>query len=98
MPENAPNGDLKLMAIVKAAVCVLLVATTSYCVIAGIEIPGYFVQLLIGVLGVYFGYSALLYKRSADATNGHLVNVVKLVAREEVRQQLATLLEERKDT
>lgn len=89
MPSEAPNGNLKIMAYVKAIIAVMLIGTACACVLLMIEPPKFFVELSLGVIGVYFGFSALLYKQSADKTNGHLVNVIKLVVAEEVAKQLA---------
>lgn len=91
MPKDAPNGNLLIMALVKAVIACMLVATAMYCVVMQIETPTYFVELVLGVLGIYFGFSALLYKQSADKGNDKLVNLIKLIVAEEVAKQIAQL-------
>ena len=84
MPTNAPNGNLKIMAYVKAVICGLLVLTACAAVLLRIGLPPYFIELVLGVLGIYFGFSGLLYYQSAKADNTQLVALIKAIVREEL--------------
>jgi hypothetical protein len=88
MPSDAPNGNLKIMAIVKAAIACMLVATAMYCVIMQIETPSYFIELVLGVLGIYYGFSAYLYKQSSESKKTTDVGTLKALIEEEVARQL----------
>lgn len=97
MPKDAPNGNLFIMAIVKAVIAIMLVATAMYCVIMQIETPQYFIELVLGVLGIYFGFSALLYKQSAQANNARLIRLISAIVEEQLRQYEAYRLKREKE-
>lgn len=62
MPTNANNGFMQVMVITKALVCVMLVGTACYCQIMQIPLDGITEKIILGVLGVYFGMSAMVYR------------------------------------
>ena len=57
--------EQRLMAVVKAVIALLLVGVVVYTVVAGVAIPELVMQLVLLVLGVYFGFSAKLYRDNA---------------------------------
>lgn len=64
MPAYANNGSLVIMAVTKAVIAVLLVATVCVCVVLGREMPDGVVKVVILVLAAYFGFSAKVYHES----------------------------------
>lgn len=84
MPSDAPNGNLKIMAYVKAAIAILLVITACIAVVMQIELPSFFVELILGVLGIYFGFSALLYNQSAKAHDKQLLALIQSIVAQEM--------------
>lgn len=88
MPEQAPNGNLLIMAVVKAIIAIMLVGTAMYCVVQQIETPEFFIEAVLGVLGVYFGFSALLYKQSSARNQPTDVRALQIMIATEVRRQL----------
>lgn len=65
MGQGNGFSTMRVMAIVKGVIAVMLMATVCYTVIVGIELPAMFVQIVFGVLGIYFGFSARVYENTA---------------------------------
>lgn len=53
-----------IMAITKAVIAVLLVSTVCFCVITSRQVEGVMLDIILVVLGAYFGFSAKVYKES----------------------------------
>lgn len=62
MPIFANNGSLFLMAVTKAVIAVVIVATMAYCLVMQIPIPDNVIEIILLIVGVYFGYSAKVYR------------------------------------
>lgn len=64
MPIFANNGALFIMAITKAVIAVIIVGSMAYCLIMQIPIPDKVIEVILLIVGVYFGYSAKVYHES----------------------------------
>lgn len=64
MPMFANNGSLMIMAITKAVIAILIVGTMGYCLVSQIPIPDSIMEVILLIVGVYFGYSAKVYHES----------------------------------
>jgi len=62
---NNGSKTLVIMAVTKALIAVMLVGSACYCAVARIEIPDALLTLVVAVLGVYFGFSAAVYRKEA---------------------------------
>lgn len=58
---------LLIMAVAKAIVVVLLAGVVAYSVIAGVGLSDGVLQLILAVLGAYFGFGAWVYWRQRQA-------------------------------
>lgn len=61
MPQNATNGNLRIMTITKALTVLILVGTLAYCTAMQIPIEGTVTSILLGVLGLKELVSAKVY-------------------------------------
>lgn len=61
------NGSttIVVMAIAKAIIAVLLVYGAVYFLISGAEMPDWYLEVILTILGVYFGFSARMYQVDA---------------------------------
>jgi len=55
------STELKYMALAKAVIAVLLVIVVFYSVVAQVAIDERLIQLILMLLGGYFGFSAKMY-------------------------------------
>ena len=67
---NNGSKTLVIMALTKAVIAVMLVGAACYCAVARIEIPDALLTILVAVLGVYFGFSAAVYRKEAVERTG----------------------------
>lgn len=64
MPVFANNGSLFVMALTKAIIAVVIVGTAAYCLVTQIPIPDNIVEVILLIIGAYFGFSAKVYHES----------------------------------
>ena len=61
VPQNAPNGELQIMAYTKAVIAIIIVATVMGSMVLQIQLPQAVYNILFIIVGAYFGYSAKMY-------------------------------------
>ncbi|MBA7698313.1 hypothetical protein ES703_106990 [subsurface metagenome] len=54
---------LLILAVTKAVIAVMLAGVVVYSVVAGVDISNAVLQLIVAVLGAYFGFSTWVYIR-----------------------------------
>lgn len=64
MPQYGGDLELVIVAITKAVVCVIIVGSVSYCMVTGRELTEGYLQVILLVVGAYFGVSANLYRNA----------------------------------
>jgi len=64
MPAYANNGSLFIMAVTKAVIAVIIVGSVAYCLITQTPIPDKMIEVILLIIGGYFGYSAKVYQES----------------------------------
>lgn len=64
MPIFANNNSLFIMAVTKAIIAIVIVASMAYCLVTQTPIPDNVIEIILLIIGGYFGYSAKVYHES----------------------------------
>lgn len=91
MPKYANNGSLMIMAITKAVICVIIVGSVCFCLVTGRNLEGRLLEVILAIVGIYFGMSAKTYQESTRnkyALDGRVARAIERMRQAELNEAL----------